>query len=113
MPGGASSSTRTRRPKSTPLSRRSSTARSKAAGSLFKTLDYKTGEQIRDWYRRHEITPGSVDPEVIPYYLLIVGPPDEIPFEFQYLLGVDYAVGRLCVRRGGRLRALRRIRRIL
>jgi len=69
--------------------------RSKAAGSLFKALDYKTGEQTRDWYRRHEIRPGSVDPEVIPYYLLIVGPPDGIPFEFQYLLGVDYAVGRL------------------
>jgi hypothetical protein len=69
--------------------------RSKAAGSLFKALDYKTGEQVRDWYRRHEIRPGSVDPEVIPYYLLVVGPPDGIPFEFQYLLGVDYAVGRL------------------
>jgi hypothetical protein len=69
--------------------------RSKAAGPLFKILDYKTGEQVRDWYRRYEIKPGSTDPEVIPYYLLIVGPPDGIPFEFQYLLGVDYAVGRL------------------
>jgi hypothetical protein len=69
--------------------------RAQEAGPLFKTLDYKTGEQVRDWYSRHEIKPGSVDPEVIPYYLLIVGPPDGIPFEFQYLLGVDYAVGRL------------------
>ena len=69
--------------------------RSRAAGPLFKNLDYKTGEQVRDWYRRHEIRPGSVDPEVIPYYLLIVGPPEGVPFEFQYLLGVDYAVGRL------------------
>ena len=69
--------------------------RSKAAGPLLKTLDYRTGEQVRDWYRRYEIRPGSVDPEVIPYYLVIVGPPDGIPFQFQYLLGVDYAVGRL------------------
>ena len=69
--------------------------RAQEAGPLFKTLDCKTGEQVRDWYSRHEIKPGSVDPEVIPYYLLIVGPPDGIPFEFQYLLGVDYAVGRL------------------
>lgn len=69
--------------------------RSKTAGPLFKTLDYKSGEQTRDWYRRHEIKPGSFDTEVVPYYLLIVGPPDEIPFEFQYLLGVDFAVGRL------------------
>lgn len=66
-----------------------------AAGPLFKALDYKTGEQARDWYRRHNLRPGSLDPEIIPYYLLIAGPPDEIPFEFQYLLGVDYAVGRL------------------
>ena len=69
--------------------------RAQQAGPLFKTLDYKAGEQVRDWYRRNEIRPGSVDPEVIPYYLLIVGPPDGIPFEFQYLLGVDYAVGRV------------------
>ncbi len=71
--------------------------RSKAAGSLFKALDYKTGEQTRDWYRRHGITPGALDPEVIPYYLLIVGSPEDIPFEFQYLLGVDFAVGRLAL----------------
>ena len=69
--------------------------RAQQAGSLFKTLEYKAGEQVRDWYRRYEIRPGSVDPEVVPYYLLIVGPPDGIPFEFQYLLGVDYAVGRV------------------
>ena len=69
--------------------------RTQEAGRLFKILDYKTGEQTRDWYRRHELKPGSMDPEVVPYYLLLVGPPDEIPFEFQYLLGVDYTVGRL------------------
>jgi len=69
--------------------------RARQASSLFKILDYKAGEQVRDWYRRYEIRPGSVDPEVVPYYLLIVGPPDGIPFEFQYLLGVDYAVGRV------------------
>lgn len=69
--------------------------RAQQAGPLFRILDYKTGEQVRDWYRRYEIRPGSVDPEVFPYYLVIVGPPDGIPFEFQYLLGVDYAVGRV------------------
>ena len=71
--------------------------RSKAAGALFKTFDYKTDEQTRDWYRRQGITPGALDPEVVPYYLLIVGSPEDIPFEFQYLLGVDYAVGRLAL----------------
>jgi hypothetical protein len=69
--------------------------RKKAAGALYRELDYKSGEQTRDWYRRHDVAPGQSDPETVPYYLLIVGSPDDIPFEFQYLLGVDYAVGRL------------------
>jgi hypothetical protein len=65
------------------------------AGGLFKVLDYKQGELTRDWYTRHSISPANIDPSLVPYYLLLVGPPDLIPFEFQYLLGVDYAVGRL------------------
>ena len=69
--------------------------RGKQAGDRCKVLDYKQGEQVRDWYRRHRISAGNVDPEIVPYYLLIVGPPDLIPFDFQYLLGVEYAVGRL------------------
>ena len=70
-------------------------ARHKQAGDRFKELDYKKDEQIRDWYHRHKAPSGSIDPEILPYYLLLVGPPNLIPFEFQYLLGVDYAVGRL------------------
>jgi hypothetical protein len=65
------------------------------AGERFKVLDYRKGEQARDWYARHGVAPGALDPEIVPYYLLLIGPPDQIPFEFQYLLGVDYAVGRL------------------
>ncbi len=50
---------------------------------------------MRDWYDRHGISAGNVDPEIVPYYLLLVGPPDLIPFEFQYLVGIEYAVGRV------------------
>ena len=63
--------------------------------ALVRALDYKKGEQTRDWYQRNRISPGSVDPEKMPFYLLVVGGPDLIPFEFQYLLGIDYGVGRL------------------
>ncbi len=38
---------------------------------------------------------GVVDPDLVPYYLLIVGPPDGISWRFQRQLGMPHAVGRL------------------
>ena len=64
-------------------------------GNLLKVLEYKKGEQVRDWYRRHGVATANFEPELVPFYLLLVGPPTLIPFEFQYLLGIEYAVGRL------------------
>jgi hypothetical protein len=69
--------------------------RRKQAGDLFKVLDCKKGEQVRDWYRRHQIAAGTFAADVVPYFLLLAGPPTAIPFDFQYLLGIEYAVGRL------------------
>jgi hypothetical protein len=69
--------------------------RQKQAGELFKLLDYQKGEPLRDWYTRHQIAVASFDPSQVPYYLLLVGSPASILFEFQYLLGIEYAAGRL------------------
>jgi hypothetical protein len=69
--------------------------RGKQAGDLVKVLDWNKDEGVRAWYTRHQVSPGNPDPELLPYYLLLVGPPTGIPYDFQYLVGAEYAVGRL------------------
>ena len=70
------------------------------AGDLFRECSgaagYQAGESARDFLgRQGAATSGAVDPARFPYYVLLVGSPDEIPFRFQYQLDVQYAVGRL------------------
>jgi hypothetical protein len=69
--------------------------RREQVGALTKELVHNPGEDWRAWLDRHGVAPGNVDPEKVPYYLLLVGGPQRIPFEFQFLLDVEYAVGRL------------------
>ncbi len=70
------------------------------AGALYRECrgqaGYLQGESARDFLKRQgAATSGAVDPARFPYYVLLVGSPDEIPFRFQYQLDVQYAVGRL------------------
>jgi hypothetical protein len=66
-----------------------------SADDAVHELDYRPGEVFVEWLARHGGYPGHVQPRAVPYYLLLVGPPDRIPFEFQYHADVEYAVGRL------------------
>src|ERR1022692_1844260 len=56
------------------------------------------GESAEAWLGRQKprVRMDSVNPRLgVPYYIMIVAPPDEISFEFQYSLDIFWAVGRI------------------
>lgn len=74
--------------------------RSRQAGTLFRIFEgkdgYSKGESSTDWLERHGVSPMPVDPTLgVPFYLTIVGSPEQIPFEFQSTLDLYWGVGRL------------------
>ncbi len=59
-------------------------------------LGYQKGDTKARFLHRQCVGPGEFDALRVPYYLLLVGGPEEISFGFQDKLDPRYAVGRLC-----------------
>ena len=83
--------------------------RQEQAGDLYRIFEGESGyrmrgergrpESTREFYKRQtpEIRPGMGLPHLrqMPFYVLLVGSPEEITYEFQYQLDVMRGVGRL------------------
>ena len=75
--------------------------RREKAGNLYRVFEgeagYRAPESKADFCKRQspEIKRGPARPEQMPFYVLLVGSPEEIPYEFQFQLDVMRGVGRL------------------
>lgn len=71
------------------------------AGELYREFTgadaYRPEESAAHFLGRFGHVAGPVYPadKKLPYYLLLVGGPESIPFRFQYMLNVEFAVGRI------------------
>jgi hypothetical protein len=73
--------------------------RSQATARYYKEFSgsngFIQGDTARSFLLRQGCGYGPAKPDKVPYYLLIVGSPEQIPFDFQYELDEDYSVGRI------------------
>jgi hypothetical protein len=69
--------------------------RQQQTGPLYKDLQYRPGSSVQEFLVGHGVVSVMPEPEKVPYYLLIVGDLEAIPYDFQAQLAVQYAVGRI------------------
>lgn len=69
--------------------------RKEQAGQLYREILHHPGEDLDAFLGRLQAPPGHADPFRLPYYVLLVGGPEDIPFSFQAALDQVYAVGRI------------------
>jgi hypothetical protein len=70
------------------------------AKDLFRVFDgvdgYRPSDTATKWLARRGVSMQTVDPyQGVPYYILLVGSPEVIPFDFQYTLDIFWAIGRV------------------
>lgn len=69
--------------------------RKQQAGGRYREFEVHPRQNFKQFLKRCGVGFATLNVDVVPYYLLLVGGPDEISFELQFQLSTMYAVGRI------------------
>ena len=67
----------------------------RAGDGRYGEYEFKEGQTWEEFAFFHKLGEGPANPDELPYYMLLVGDPEAIPYRFQYQLDVQRAVGRI------------------